>query len=91
MHGAHSTSDPTHFLPASDVRRRPVETMADEELRAQAVQDLARGTDLIWSARVRLSALEDRGHRVKGAYDAAVRATTACDRALARAPKRTIR
>jgi hypothetical protein len=64
------------------------EDMTVDELRAEARKDLARGTDLIWQARVRLSALLDRGERVTTAYNAAVRASEACDRALAKAPKR---
>lgn len=81
--------DPTHFLPGADVRRRPTHSMSNDELREQALSDLARGTDLIWCARIRLGALEDRGERVVTAYRAAVRATDACDRALAKAPRPT--
>lgn len=82
--------DPRRFLPAADVRRRPVESMTDEELRVQAVEDLADAVNAIWAARIRLSALNERGHRVKGAYDASVRASEACDRAIARAPHRSL-
>jgi hypothetical protein len=85
----HSDCDATQFLPGSSARRRPSDDMTDEELRAEAVQDLARGTDLVWSARLRLSTLDDRGQRVKGAYAAAVKATESCDRALAKAPRRS--
>lgn len=81
---------PTHFLPAADVRRRPVESMTDEELRVQAVEDLAAAVNAIWAARIRLGALLVRGHPVKGAYAASVRASEACDRAIARAPKRRL-
>jgi hypothetical protein len=57
---------------------------------ATAFALMSAASDGAWGARLALSHLLSAGEPVKTAYEAAVKATKACDRALARLPKKSV-
>lgn len=60
---------------------------SNQQLLAIAYAETVRAGNAAWNARLALSELNARGERVLGAYERAVKTTTALDRALSSARK----